>query len=129
MSAVISDMPDTRMRTKDMPNARPINRLATPGVLTPVLTTRASSAPNATITPPTRERIKKAHGCAAFSTAMAATRSTIAPTVSGSKGSSGARSVVTTPVGNAVTVPAVAELGSGCAGALMVIRVRLSVRC
>ncbi len=88
MSAVISDMPDTRIRTKDMPNAKPINRLATPGVLTPVLTTKANSAPKATMAPPTRERTKNAIGFAAFSTAMVATRSTMVPTLNGSNGSS-----------------------------------------
>jgi hypothetical protein len=88
MSAVISDMPDTSIRTKDIPNANPITRLARPGVLTPVLTIKASNAPNATIAPPTKERTRNAQGCAAFSTAMAATRSTMAPTLSGSNGSS-----------------------------------------
>lgn len=129
MSAVISDMPDTRMRTKDMPNARPINRLATPGVLTPVLTTRASSTPKATIAPPTNERIRNAHGCAAFSTAMAETRSTMAPTVSGSKGSAVPPSPATA-AGNAVTVSTTATAPWRCgAEALIVIGVRLSSRC
>ena len=46
MSAVISDMPDTRISAKDMPNARPISRLAIPGDETPVLTTSESNTPN-----------------------------------------------------------------------------------
>ena len=82
------------MRTKDMPNAKPINRLATPGVLTPVLTTKASSTPKTTIAPPTRERTKNAQGFAAFSTAIAATRSTMVPTLNGSNGSSALRWLV-----------------------------------
>lgn len=112
MSAVMSDMPDTRIRTKDMPNAKPINRLATPGVLTPVLTTRASKEPNATMAPPTKERIKNAHGFAAFSTAMAATRSTIAPTLSGSNGSSAAPFVLTPPGSPATGTGPVTTLSS-----------------
>jgi hypothetical protein len=36
MSAVNSDVPDTRISTNDIPNAKPMRRVAIPAVVTPV---------------------------------------------------------------------------------------------
>src|ERR1700722_10069647 len=87
ISAVISDMPDTRISANDIPNAKPISRLAIPGDDTPVLTTQDSNTPNDTMAPPTSERTRKLNGCEAFSTAISATRVVISPIVNSSNGS------------------------------------------
>src|ERR1700733_6710534 len=86
ISAVISDIPDTRISANDIPNAKPISRLAIPGDDTPVLTTKDSNTPNDTMAPPTSERTRKLHGCEAFSTAMSATRVVIWAIVNSSNG-------------------------------------------
>src|ERR1700753_1374832 len=87
ISAVISDIPDTRISANDIPNAKPISRLAIPGDDTPVLTTKDSNTPNDTMAPPTSERTRKLNGCEAFSTAISATLVVISPMVNRSHGS------------------------------------------
>jgi len=126
MSAVMSDMPDTRISTKDIPNAKPISRLAIPGDDTPVLTTKDSNTPNDTMAPPTSERTRKLNGCEAFSTAISATRVVISPIVNSSNGSrvldasdasaSGAASlVVSVDTGTVVLQARSSELSGRCA--------------
>ena len=87
ISAVIRDIPDTRISANDIPKAKPISRLAMPGDDTPVLTTKDSNTPNDTMAPPTSERTRKLNGCEAFSTAISATRLVISPIVNSSNGS------------------------------------------
>src|ERR1700733_11548363 len=123
ISAVISDIPDTRISANDIPNAKPISRLAIPGDDTPVLTTKDSNTPNDTMAPPTSERTRKLNGCAAFSTAISATRVVISPIVNSSNGSwvpeasaSGAAPlVVSVDTGKVVLQARSSELSGRCA--------------
>src|SRR3984957_21171644 len=123
MSAVINDMPDTRISANDIPNANPISRLAIPGDETPVLTTKDSNTPNDTMAPPTSERTRKLNGCEAFSTAISATRVVISPIVNSSNGSrlpdasaSGAAPlVVSVDTGTVVLQAKSLELSGRCA--------------
>jgi hypothetical protein len=124
ISAVISDMPETRIIANDIPNAKPISRLAMPGDETPVLTTRDSNTPNDTMAPPTSERTRKLKGCEAFSTAISATRVVISAIVNSPNGSR----VSDAPDASAGAAPLVVRVDTGTV-VLQVNSSELSGRC